>query len=406
MKIALVCSKFPPDVGGGETHIRDLAAGLAARGHDVRILTGTPAPDPPPSGIRWTATSLPMLAHFASGAGSFRELMPALYAWLRDTDPDVIHSFNCMPTLAVSMVRRSVRAPLVISLFETLERGLRVFDMWRVYDLERAVQGALLAASAYDLWVCDSEAYVQWALESGADESRIWRGDFCVDGRIFAPPSAGERAAARAANGIGDERTVVGFPSRLVPRKGFEDVLHGLAVLRASGGPRPTVLIPRPTATSDSPYYEAIFALIRELGLEDQARVTHHTYTVATMPVFYAACDFAIQPARAEGLGIALLEAMSMGIPVLCSRVEGHTEVVVDGETGFLFQPGDPADLARALERALAHPAEGITGRARRLVEERFSPRRMIDSHERAYLHVMSGAQAHAEGAQRIALLS
>lgn len=389
MKIAFVCSKFPPDVGGGETHIRDLAMGLAQRGHEVRILTGTHAPIAPPPGASWSVSSLPLLGQFAAGTGSFRDLMPQLFAWLREIDADIIHSFNYLPTLAVALVRRSVRARLAISLFETLEPGVRVFDMWRIYDLERAVQGALLAASQYDIWICDSDAYLQWAREGSADTSKLWRGAFCVDTAHFAPPAPDERAAARSANGINDDRVVIGFPSRLVPRKGFEDVLYGLRVLQQVGGPLPTVLIPNPTATSDAVYYASIFALIDSLGIRSQCVLTSRTYTVDTMPEFYAACDFVIQPARAEGLGIALLEAMSMRIPVLCSAVEGHTEVVVDGETGFLFQASDPTDLARTIARALAQPTDYIKNSAATFVKNEFSPERMLDLHEKAYLYLV-----------------
>jgi len=393
VKVALICSKYPPDVGGGETHIRDLAAGLAARRHDVRILTGTVAPESPPDDSGWTITSLPSLADFGARGEKFKDLMPPLFAWLHDTDPEVVHVFNHLPALAVGLVRRAVAAPVVISLFETLERGVRVFDMWRVFDLERAVQGAVLAAVDYDLWICDSEAYLSWAREGGADEAKLWRGAFCVDPAHFAPPSATEQAGARMVNGLRGEQTVIGFPSRLVPRKGFEDVLHGLAYLRTAGGARPTVLVPQPTATSDERYHASIVALIDSLGLESQCAFTRRSYTVGTMPQFYAACDYVIQPARAEGLGIALLEAMSMRIPVLCSRVEGHTEVVRDGETGFLFEPGDPQDAAGAIARALSAPTRPVVERAAELVERQFSPRAMLDAHEGAYQHVSRSAE-------------
>src|SRR6185436_15535693 len=65
-----------------------------------------------------------------------------------------------------------------------------------------------------------------------------------------------------------------------------------------------------------------------------------------------AAADVAILPSLHEGLGVAALEAMAAGRPVVASRVGGLAEVVADGETGRLVPPGDPSALAAPVSRA------------------------------------------------------
>jgi glycosyltransferase involved in cell wall biosynthesis len=86
--------------------------------------------------------------------------------------------------------------------------------------------------------------------------------------------------------------------------------------------------------------------------------------------------DVLVHPARWEGFGLALLEAMLAGLPVVASRVSSIPEIVVDGETGLLVPPDDPTALAAALARVLDDPGHyGAAGRTRARAE--FSVERM-----------------------------
>jgi hypothetical protein len=71
---------------------------------------------------------------------------------------------------------------------------------------------------------------------------------------------------------------------------------------------------------------------------------------------FLAAADLLVMPSRNEGLGKALVEAMALGRAVVATRVGGIPSVVVDGETGSLVSPDDPAALARAVTELLKDP--------------------------------------------------
>ena len=74
------------------------------------------------------------------------------------------------------------------------------------------------------------------------------------------------------------------------------------------------------------------------------------------MPEALAACDVFVQPSRREGFGLAAAEAMSCGVPVVASHVDGLPEVVGDGTTGYLVTPCDDRALARGLARLVSHP--------------------------------------------------
>jgi glycosyltransferase involved in cell wall biosynthesis len=85
-----------------------------------------------------------------------------------------------------------------------------------------------------------------------------------------------------------------------------------------------------------------------------------------------------VHPARWEGFGLALLEAMLASLPVVATRVSSIPEIVVDGETGILVPPDDPAALAAAVNRVLADPAGyGLRGRER--ARREFSIAKMAD---------------------------
>ena len=105
------------------------------------------------------------------------------------------------------------------------------------------------------------------------------------------------------------------------------------------------------------------------------------------VPELLAAADLFVLSSRSEGLPISVLEAMAAGLPVVATDVGGVSELVVDGETGFLVPPADPGALAEAVERLLRdHELRHRFGAAGRLrAERRFDVARFHDAHLRLY---------------------
>jgi glycosyltransferase involved in cell wall biosynthesis len=100
-----------------------------------------------------------------------------------------------------------------------------------------------------------------------------------------------------------------------------------------------------------------------------------------------AALDVLVLPSLSEALGLVLLEAGALGVPVVATAVGGIPEVVEDGVTGILVPPGQPDALADAVTRLLRDPerarAMGEAGRAR--VEREFTLERTIAGHLAVY---------------------
>ena len=102
--------------------------------------------------------------------------------------------------------------------------------------------------------------------------------------------------------------------------------------------------------------------------------------------------DLFVLPSLREGISNTILEAMASGLPVVATRVGGNPELVVEGETGMLVPPSDPAAMAKAVRTYLNHPellkAHGQAGRRR--VEQEFSMEKMVNGYMEVYDKVLS----------------
>ncbi|HUG00082.1 MAG TPA: glycosyltransferase family 4 protein [Ilumatobacter sp.] len=155
--------------------------------------------------------------------------------------------------------------------------------------------------------------------------------------------SADRRVEERRALCVGPHDVVVGVASRLVPFKGHDVLIEALAALDdypnvrllvAGDGPLRTVLEQRAAALP--------IGRVRFLGF------------VADIPEFMNACDlmaFPTQPGFGEGFGLAALEAMAAGRPVIASEIDSLPEIVKHGSTGLLVPPGDVAGWTSAIAR-------------------------------------------------------
>lgn len=128
------------------------------------------------------------------------------------------------------------------------------------------------------------------------------------------------------------------------------------------------------------PLQRTLESEVRSLGLADRVRfvgkVPHEQ-----MPDYFAAADVFVLPSivspsgDTEGLGVALLEALAAGTPVVASRVGGIPDIVKDGETGLLVPEKQPEALAKAILKLLEQPALGtrLVEEGRRHIEQHFS---------------------------------
>ena len=198
---------------------------------------------------------------------------------------------------------------------------------------------SLKYAHTCDAVIAVSDFIRQGAIRCGLPESMI---EVIPDGIEVPPelPSQATRAQARARWGATEGDFLIGHLGAFTHEKGQDVALQALQVLKESL-PQARLLLagdgPTLSDLENARRYAALGERVRLCGtLEDPAE-------------FFAALDLFVMPSKSEGLGSSALMAMSYGLPVVASRVGGLPEVVEDGRTGWLIEPGSPAALAEAI---------------------------------------------------------
>lgn len=176
----------------------------------------------------------------------------------------------------------------------------------------------------------------------------------------------------------GRQPGLVTVTARMVEKKGLDTLVAAIAALVAEGRERVWLEV-----IGDGPDRAALEAQIADLGLGERVILRGGQPPTEVRATLARAQVFAL-PAReardgdTDGLPVALLEAMAHGVAVVATPIAGLPEAVIDGDTGLLVPPDDPAALAAAIGRLLDDAAlrERLSAAAAALVAERFDPAR------------------------------
>ncbi|MDI3270624.1 MAG: glycosyltransferase family 4 protein, partial [Bacillota bacterium] len=174
---------------------------------------------------------------------------------------------------------------------------------------------------------------------------------------------------------------ILGAASRFSPEKGLDVLLCAAAQLPRD---RPWHLL----LAGSGPEEGKLRRQIRQEGLEE--RVSFLGFLSSLAP-FYDAIELLAVPSRQEGLGLAALEAMALGKPVVASRTGGLAEIIRDGETGFLVPPGDCSAWAAQLREILSLPLPRLQamGAQARAAAQGLPWPAVVDAVEESYRQVL-----------------
>jgi glycosyltransferase involved in cell wall biosynthesis len=340
-------------IGGSERHLLTLLPALAERGIEP-VLVGLDDP-------AWEAADFyGALRVPAVRIRSPRDLDPLLLLRLaRALRADVVHTHLVHADVYGGLAARLRAARLVSTKHND--------DPFRTGPF-RFVERALSRAA--DRVVTITEALRTFTVDRvGIPPSKVETIHYGLDDL----PEAWGRNPADA---VPRDARVLLSVSRLSRQKGVDVAIRALPAL-----PGDTVLV----VLGEGPDRPLLEGLARELGVERRVFLLGRVPDVAA---WLERATLYVHPARWEGFGLAVLEAMLAGLPVVASNVSSLPELVVDGETGRLVPPGDHAALAQATLRALGEPALGPAGRER--ARQEFSVARMADRTVSLYDAILS----------------
>jgi D-inositol-3-phosphate glycosyltransferase len=377
------------DAGGQNVHVASLATELGALGCEVTVLSRRDAPDAP---ARVAFAPNVHVEHIDAGPTEsvakddmFR-YMPTFALRLRrrwrTQRPDLVHTHFWMSGWAAAQA--GVTVPLVQT-FHAL--GVVKRRHQRGADTSPAprqrIEADLLHRLHHVVATCRDEVAELVAL--GADPTRISVVPCGVDLSRFTT------AGSVAPRGEAAHRIVV--VSRLVPRKGIEDVVRALPQLPdtelvVAGGP------PEPRVAAD-PEVQRLQAVASTCGVASRVRFLGGVRRDEVPPLIRSADVVACVPWY-EPFGIVPVEAMACGVPVVGAAVGGLLDTVLHGRTGLLVPPRDPQAVADAIRHLFANPSlcrrMGQEGAAR--ARQFYGWRQVAHSTLEVYEHVVDQATA------------
>lgn len=196
-------------------------------------------------------------------------------------------------------------------------------------------------------------------------------------------PAAAARARAELDLDAADPLVV--HVGNIRPGKGHENLIAAAALLRRHHPQAAVVSIGVEKHAGD---LERLRAATRAAGAADTLRFLGRRVDATA---FIKAADVFVNPSEVEGLPIVVLEAMTLGTPVVATSAGGVPSVVYDGKTGILVEPQDPEALARGMAELLQDRARAqrLAAGAAELVEQEHSLESMVRGHEAVYREVL-----------------
>lgn len=289
--------------------------------------------------------------------------------------PDLIHAHFGIEGVYALPLARWLDIPLIVT-FHGFDATTRLDALLRSGS-PAAANYALFRrqlARRGDLFLCVSEYIRQKVLALGFPEERT---------RVHYTGIDTDRIHPRSAESV--QPTLL-HVARLVKVKGTEYLLRAFA--RVVG----TVPSVRLQIIGDGPLRSSLEQLARSLGIAANlqflgARPHHEVMEALGAASMLVLPSVTTSTGAAEGLGMVLLEAAAMGVPVIGTRHGGIPEVVVDGRTGFLVEERSVDELAERILALLENPAErrAMGQQARALVQDRFSIGRQTRELEALY---------------------
>lgn len=370
-----VMQAFEPAAGGVPAHVVEVSKGLIERGHDVHVMSPRAPIADRLRAVGATVTETDLVAPFGANVANVRALRDVVRV-LRAGNFDVIHCHGAKAGVIGRVAARIAGVPSVYSPHCFVYRsqhlrgrrytGARTFVTLNIERLMGRITAAIVGVSHEECAAARDDRIIP------ADRIR-----HITYGVPVTPPETAmpELVAHR------EEGPLFGMVANLREQKNLPGFVEACRRLDADGA------LPRLAIVGDGPEYGEVQAALQSSGLEDRVLLLPFPGTVAPA---LSGLDVFMLPSLWEALPIAVLEAMSFGLPVIASDVGGTSDALEDGVTGILVPRGDVDAVVAAVKRLDNDPElRASMGRAGlEKIKSHFGLDRMIDSLQALYADV------------------
>lgn len=368
LKVALALESDGP--GGAEWTLIHLANGLRSRGHSV-------LPILPEKGVGWLGAQLESRG-FPTRTFRLDHPLDAgcvlrLRRLFREEGVSVVHPHEFTLSVFATTAAALASVPAIVTLHSAQRFPER---MRRRIAIRWAARQAFAATTV-------SEATKTEIVRRLGMRGEEWR--VIVNG---VPTPEGHRERVRQELGIQPDARLLLAVGNLYSVKGHDVLVRAMAaVARRENLPTWTLAV-----AGRGEEREGLERLARELEVD--SKVVFLGFREDVGDLLHAA-DLFVHPSRSEGLPLAVIEAMSVGLPVVASDVGGIPEVVSDGVTGILVPPEDVDSLAAGIASLLADPAraEAIGETGRRAARDAYGIDRMVERYLELYRAALDAAR-------------
>ncbi len=376
MNIGILCY---PSSGGSGVVATEMGAALARRGHEVHVVSYRAPFRHRPSEHRFHFHAVEMPSYPLFEYPSYGMAAACTLAGIVERhDLDLLHVHYAYPHAASAHLAREM----------TRRPGLRVVTTLHGTDITLVRQDESFASlTRFGIERSDAVTAVSAFLKSSTE---AWLG---CGRRIEVIPNFVDPERFRPRARRTPAAPVVVHVSNFRPVKRSLDAVRAFKLLRKR---RPARLL----LVGLGPEHEEARHLASRLGLEDDVVFRGEVPDIERV---LSASDLLLSTSEFEGFGLAPLEAMSCGLPVVATLAGGISEVVVDGTTGRLVPVGDVDALAAAMDEVLGDRAlaarYGAAGRAR--AEAEYNPAKILARYEALYERLLTNAAPAAGDSHR-----
>lgn len=322
MRIAHVCPRYSPYIGGVETHVAEISKRLARRGHDVTVVTTDPSGKLP---LEETLDGVKVVRFPAFAPGDAYYFAPAIYSYMRHEKFDLVHAhgYHALPALFASYSK----APEFV--FTPHYHGKGHTSFRNLLLKPYAIMGRRIFNRA-DSIVCDSRF----------EKTLVCR-DFECDDRVVVVSPGVNKADFKDIEPWPKGLKVILYVGRLEEYKGVQHIIHALPYLQRY----------RLQVIGKGPYKDALLQEAADVGVRDRVAIISDQ-TREELLRWYATADVFVMLSKFEAYGITVAEALTAGMPCIVANGSALAEFVDGISCNGVDLPIDGIKLAGLIESA------------------------------------------------------